>query len=211
VGTEILFPQIFYRIYPKGPISHTEIIMRSLPVLFLLGAGWMYGSGFHTTYEDRQCSNEYESLRFVATPQGPRVPLYGDRNLITYLTDTYAATQQPGSAGASPVVLPLYSANPQIFRSGNYVFVTTGMLTRIHSEAELLRAFETPARVVPARREAISIRSCGVLTTDITAFGPVWSHFTEALARYEAGTHLRLKRRPAEVESTPADTTPLER
>ena len=185
--------------------------MRSLPVLLLLGVGLLNGAGLHSVYEERQCSSEFESLRFVATPQGPRIPLYWDQNLINYLTQAYGDTQQMGSSVAGPVVLPLYSANPMIFRSGSYVFVTTGLLSKIRSEAELLHFFERPLTSAPGKRNGVSLRNCGVLTPESTAFAPVWSHLKESLTRYEAGTHLRLKRRAADVEAAPADSTPPER
>ena len=188
--------------------------MRCLPVLLTLGMGLMYGQEGRSLFEQRHCSAELEALRFVTTPQGSRVPMYGDVQLMSHLTRAYRGIQPEGTATAGAVVVPLYSADRLLFRHGPYIFVTTGLLTRMKGETELVR--ELTKLVPPADGQAPgramqALSTCGpILDVKPAGFEAVWSNFRDSLSRYEASTHLRLKRRPRAPVTGATEVTDLQ-
>ena len=184
--------------------------MRSFLVFLALGTGLMYGAGPAplSVVEERLCSSELEALRFVSTPQGSKVPLYGDMNLISYLTQTYRGTQPHSSTIDGTIAFPLYSKDALLFRRGPYLFVTTGLLTRIRDEAGLVHQFQQLVPFAAENGAGQALPHCrALLAVEPIAFESVWSRLRASLLQYDTWAHLRLKRRPSESTTIPADGT----
>ena len=168
--------------------------MHWLPALLAFGMGLSLGGASQSRADARGCAFELEALRFVSTPSGDRLPLYWDLRLAAHLTQTFRRTHPQGPVVAVSVVMPLYAAQPMMFRRGAHLLVTTGMLAQISDDAELANQFRVLPLKQARKREARKPSACErILADGPAASKPVWSSLHESLLRYEEWSRPRLK------------------
>jgi hypothetical protein len=145
------------------------------------------------------CAGEIMALRGVWLSRGGYAPLYSDFNLAAYLAAL--GREVAGSQGLKTAILPVYSSDPIHFRLREGVFVSTGLLLRIHGERELMeiirRELYSPA-VKIRKREPGLWSACAQLSSTARAdFYEIQSRLASQVAEYEKSpVKPGLRRRP---------------